>query len=147
MACSYPKLQCCVRIKCGWRFKKGRASKGRAAARPYSSGAYLCRMFRRLKERWGVNVTGLVLIICTFAIGGSISGWAARKALLLVGVERGLWWVIAYIFTVTLFWPIAVLLISIPLGQFRFFKSYLGRVARRLGVVKAAKSTDKKVQP
>ncbi len=39
-----------------------------------------------------------------------------------------------YIIVVTLLWPLAVLLVSIPFGQFRFFIGYLKKMGRRMGV-------------
>jgi hypothetical protein len=36
-------------------------------------------MFEKLRQKWKVNVLQLVLILCTFAIGGSLTGYAAKK--------------------------------------------------------------------
>jgi formyltetrahydrofolate-dependent phosphoribosylglycinamide formyltransferase len=88
-------------------------------------------MFQKLKQRWQVNGLNLVLIICTFAIGGSLCGYAGRKLLGLTSLDKGVVWVILYILLITLLWPLAVLLISIPLGQFGFFRRYLAKVGRR----------------
>lgn len=89
-------------------------------------------MFERLQQKWKVNGLQLTLIISTFAIGGSLTGYTARKLMPLLNIERGLLWIIVYILLITLLWPVAVLLISIPFGQFRFFKGYLKKVGRRL---------------
>ena len=89
-------------------------------------------MFTRLKQKWKVNGLQLVLIICTFAIGGSLCGYTARKILGLSDLEKGTLFVICYILLMTLVWPICVLLVSIPLGQFSFFKQYLIRVFGKL---------------
>lgn len=85
-------------------------------------------MFEKLKQRWGTNGINLLLIIATFALGGSLCGYAGRKILMLTGLEKGALWVILYILLVTLLWPLCVLLISIPLGQFAFFRRYLKKV-------------------
>ena len=85
-------------------------------------------MFEKLKHRWKVNGLNLVLIITTFALGGSLCGYAGRKLLLLTGLDKGVFWFTLYIVLVTLLWPLCVLLISIPLGQFAFFKNYLIKV-------------------
>jgi formyltetrahydrofolate-dependent phosphoribosylglycinamide formyltransferase len=85
-------------------------------------------MFEKLKHRWKVNGLNLVLIITTFALGGSLCGFAGRKLLLLTGLDKGVLWFTLYIVLVTLLWPLCVLLISIPLGQFAFFKNYLIKV-------------------
>lgn len=89
-------------------------------------------MFEKLKARWKVNGLNLVLIIATFALGGSLCGYAGRKLLLLTGLEKGFTWIIFYILLITLLWPLCVLLISIPLGQFRFFRGYILKIWTKL---------------
>lgn len=89
-------------------------------------------MFEKLKQRWKVNGLNLVLIITTFALGGSLCGYAGRKILLLTGLEKNVLWFVLYIILITLLWPLCVLLISIPLGQFAFFKKYLIKVWNKL---------------
>jgi len=90
-------------------------------------------MFKKLKERWRVNGTNLALILCTFALGGSLCGIAARKLLAFAALEKGFPWVMLYIVLVTLLWPFCVLLISIPFGQFTFFIQYLTKIWKRMG--------------
>lgn len=89
--------------------------------------------FNKMRRRWNVkNTLQVVLILCTFAIGGSLCGYLGRKFLQLFEIEhRGLW-IFLYIVTVTIFWPLCVLLISIPLGQFRFFTKYLSKLGKRI---------------
>lgn len=89
---------------------------------------HICRMLEKLKAHWKVNGLNLILIIATFALGGSLCGWAGRKVLLLTGLEKGFIWIFLYIILITLLWPLCVLLISIPLGQFRFFKKYILKI-------------------
>lgn len=88
-------------------------------------------MFEKLKQRWKVNGLNLALIITTFALGGSLCGYAGRKILAATGMEKGALWVVVYIIILTLLWPLAVLLVSYPLGQFGFFKKYIGRIFKR----------------
>ena len=85
-------------------------------------------MLKKLQQRWKVNGLNLVLIITTFALGGSLCGYAGRKILLFTNLEKGVLWLVVYIILITLLWPLCVLLISIPLGQFAFFKRYLIKV-------------------
>lgn len=89
-------------------------------------------MLQKLKQRWGVNTLNLLLIICTFAIGGSLCGKAGVKLLELTELDKNVWWWILYVVLVTLLWPFFVLTISIPLGQFVFFKKYLIKVWGRM---------------
>ena len=88
-------------------------------------------MFEKLKQHWKVNGINLALIITTFALGGSLCGYAGRKLLSLTNIDKGVLWVMLYILLITLLWPLAVLLVSIPLGQFSFFKKYIIRVFGR----------------
>jgi len=88
-------------------------------------------MFDRLKKKWNVNGLQLTLILCTFAIGGSLTGYAARKLLGAFAVEQRWLWIIIYILFLTIIWPIAVYLISFPFGQSRFFTRYLKKIGKR----------------
>ena len=92
-------------------------------------------MFEKLKQHWNVKGFNLVLIITTFALGGSVCGYTGRKLLGLTDIDKGLLWVILYIFLVTLLWPLAVIVVSIPLGQFWFFKKYLRKIFGRFGAI------------
>lgn len=89
-------------------------------------------MFEKLKSKWGVNNLNLFLILCTFAIGGSLCGYLSRTLLALIGMERGsMIYIIVYIITMTILWPITVITVSIPFGQFSFFKNYLLRIFKK----------------
>lgn len=89
-------------------------------------------MLEKLKKHWGVKSVDLVLIITTFALGGSLCGYAGRQLLLWTGLERGLVWIVFYIILITLLWPVCVLLISYPLGQFGFFRKYVAKIGRKV---------------
>ncbi|MEO7523829.1 MAG: phosphoribosylglycinamide formyltransferase [Ferruginibacter sp.] len=88
-------------------------------------------MLKKLQAKWKVNSWNLLLIITTFAVGGSLCGFLGRKLLILANLEKNALWFVLYILIITLLWPVCVLLISIPLGQFSFFKNYLTRVGSR----------------
>ena len=90
-------------------------------------------MLQKLRQRWGVSAIRLVLILCTFAVGGSLCGYAGRRLMLLLDVPEGIIWWILYILLVTCLWPLSVMLVSIVFGQFSFFRTYLMRMARRMG--------------
>jgi len=89
-------------------------------------------MFQKLQTKWKVSGWRLLLILVTFATGGSLCGIAGRKILEWAGLEKGVLWVILYIILITLIWPICVLLVSIPLGQFSFFKKYIQKLFSRI---------------
>lgn len=93
-------------------------------------------MLDKLKKKWNVTGVQLVLILCTFAIGGSLDGYISRRIMTLIPLEKSVLWWVVYIIILTLLWPLCVLLISIFFGQFRFFKNYLARVGRRMKLIK-----------
>ncbi len=95
-------------------------------------------MFDGLKNKWKVGGLQLLLILCTFALGGSLCGYAGRKILSLFPLEKGVLWFVIYILLITILWPICVLIISIPFGQFSFFKNYLQRIWKRMTGKKSA---------
>ena len=94
-------------------------------------------MLDRLKQRWKVNELQLLLILITFAIGGSLTGYAGKKILNLLAIEKGWLWIVIYIIIICLLWPLAVLLISIPFGQYRFFIKYIKKIGVRMGIVRS----------
>jgi len=89
-------------------------------------------MFNRLKQKWKVNGWQLAIIIVVFALGGSICGWLGRKLLSLFDIEEAAIRIPLYILLVTLLWPLCVIVISIPFGQFPFFRNYLRKIFRRM---------------
>ena len=100
-------------------------------------------MLQKLRQRWGVSAIRLVLILCTFALGGSLCGYAARRIMIWLDVADGFVWWLLYLVTVTLLWPFSVMLVSILFGQYAFFKTYLTRMARRMGFGKRSGTAKK----
>jgi hypothetical protein len=93
-------------------------------------------MFGKLKEKWNVNWFQFVLIFTTFALGGSLCAKAGNWLLSYFLAESDILYWIIYIPLISLFWPMCVLLVSIPFGQFRFFVNYLKKIAVKLGLIK-----------
>lgn len=89
-------------------------------------------MFDKLQKKWGVSPAQVVIILIIFALGGSLCGFLGRKILLLTTLEKNFWWYCLYILLVTLLWPMCVLLVSIPFGQFRFFRNYIAKLGKRI---------------
>lgn len=93
-------------------------------------------MFEKLRNKWKVNGFQLALIITTFAIGGSLTGFVGRKLMHWLTIDDGWFFLPVYIILLSLLWPIMVLLVSIPFGQFRFFVGYLKKMGKRMGLIK-----------
>lgn len=89
-------------------------------------------MFRRLKEKWGLNWPRFILVFTTFALGGSLCGYTGKRLMGLSSIEKGVFYYLIYILLVTIIWPACVLLVSIPMGQFPFFRNYLAKMWRRV---------------
>ena len=106
---------------------------------------HFCRMLKKLQEHWKVNGFNLLLIILTFALAGSLCGWAGRKLLLLINLEKGIAWFLLYIIFITLLWPLCVLIVSIPFGQFSFFKKYILRIWKKFSGGKTGGSVDQQI--
>ncbi len=85
-------------------------------------------MFGKLKQKWKVNWLQFTLIFCTFALGGSSCARLGSWLLSFILTEKSVVYWIIYVPLITVLWPICVLLISIPLGQFKFFSNYLKRI-------------------
>jgi len=98
-------------------------------------------MFKNLKQRWKVTSLQLALIICTFAIGGSATGFVAKKILNWLAIDHDWLWTIIYILLIIIIWPLAVLVVSIFFGQFRFFSGYVHRLGVKMGLVKGKSQT------
>ncbi len=96
-------------------------------------------MLKKLQRKWKVGSGRLILILLCFASGGSLCGWLARKILLLISPGNIIVWVFLYLVIITLLWPFCVLIISMPLGQFLFFRNYLKRISYRVIGRKLAK--------
>ena len=86
-------------------------------------------MFEKLRQKWKVNVFQLVLILCTFAIGGSLTGYVAKKIMNALSIEADWLWAIIYIILVTVIWPAMVLLTSNAIFQFFCFDFLLSQTS------------------
>jgi NhaP-type Na+/H+ or K+/H+ antiporter len=89
-------------------------------------------MLEKLQQKWKVNLQQLILILLTFALGGSACGYLGRKILKFLQIDNDAIYIFAYILVITILWPLCVLIISIPFGQFPFFINYLKKIKKRI---------------
>ena len=89
-------------------------------------------MFKKIREKWNVSGSKFWLIITTFALGGSSCARLSKIILSHIDISGDFLGLLLYILLVFLLWPVCVIIISVPLGQFSFFKNYLKRVFSRL---------------
>jgi len=97
------------------------------------------QVFTALRNKWGVSPIGLFLILCTFAIGGSLAGFLAKKVMNVLDLGQDWIYGIVYILVVTLLWPLSVISVSLPFGQFKFFSNYLKKMGRKFGLISSEK--------
>ncbi len=93
-------------------------------------------MFERLQKKWKVSGLQLALILCTFAIGGSATGFVGKKIMNALAIQQDWLWAVVYIILITIIWPMAVLVVSIPFGQFKFFTGYIRKMGEKMGFVR-----------
>ena len=91
-------------------------------------------MFEGLQKKWKVNGLQLFLILCTFAIGGSLTGFVGKKIMNAIAIQQDWLWAIIYILLITILWPMAVLMVSILFGQFNFFRKYIRKIGAKMGI-------------
>ena len=94
-------------------------------------------MFERLQQKWKVSGWQLLFILFTFAIGGSLTGYAGKKIMNVLSIHQDWLWTIVYILLIILLWPLMVLVVSVPFGQFRFFIKYVRKIGARMGVTRS----------
>lgn len=85
-------------------------------------------MFNKMKNRWNVNWLQFTFIFITFALGGSACAKLGSWLLSFILTEKSIIYWIIYVPLISILWPLCVLVISIPLGQFSFFKNYIMRI-------------------
>lgn len=89
-------------------------------------------MFDRLQKKWNVSGWRLVLILITFAVGGSLTGYAGKWAMQTLGIQQTAVYIPVYIIIITIIWPMMVLLVSVFTGQFIFFRDYLMKMGNKV---------------
>lgn len=105
----------------------------------------LCGMLHRLKEKWNVSWGRFALIFTTFALGGSACARVGSWLLSLVFEEKNAGYWLLYIPVISLLWPLCVLAISVPLGQFFFFRNYLAKMGRRIRGRKTRENREQRI--
>ena len=94
-------------------------------------------MLDNLKKRWKVSGTQLFLILCVFAITGTLTAYISKQITTWLEIEKysAMFWILKV--SVLLFgYQVIILLVSIPFGQFKFFWNYEKKILRRMGLMK-----------
>lgn len=102
-------------------------------------------MLNRLKKHWEVQTNGLILILCTFAVTGTVTAWLSKKVAewLLLDAYGLAWWsskIIVLIFG----YQVIILIVGFCFGMFPFFWEYEKKILRRFGLMKKEKYDNSK---
>jgi formyltetrahydrofolate-dependent phosphoribosylglycinamide formyltransferase len=91
-------------------------------------------MFKKLQQKWKVDSTNLALILCTFAVTGSLTAWISRQITAWLQVDKyGLAWWALKLGVLLIGYQVLILVIGFCFGQFRFFWNYEKKILKRLG--------------
>jgi formyltetrahydrofolate-dependent phosphoribosylglycinamide formyltransferase len=101
-------------------------------------------MLDKLKKKWKVSGTQLLLILCVFAITGTTTAYISKAITGWVGLtpQSPLIWRALLRAVILIFgYQVIILIVSIPFGQFSFFFNYEKKILRRLGLLKKIPQT------
>jgi hypothetical protein len=97
-------------------------------------------MFGKLKKKWKVESNlQLFLILCTFAVTGTLTAYISRQITAWVGFDDQTWWLWPFLvrLSVLLFgYQVIILIVSLFFGQFRFFWNYEKKILVWMGIIK-----------
>lgn len=98
-------------------------------------------MFGKLKKKWKVESNlQLFLILCTFAVTGTLTAYISRQITAWVGFDDQTWWLWPFLvrISVLLFgYQFIILIVSVFFGQFRFFWNYEKKILVWMGIMRA----------
>lgn len=92
--------------------------------------------------KWNVSSTQLVLILCVFAVTGTLTAWISRGITAWVGFNDEtfwLWKLLLRLFILIFGYQIIILIVAFFFGQFRFFWNYEKKILRYFGIGKDKK--------
>ena len=91
-------------------------------------------MFGRLKRKWKVESNlQLVLILCTFAVTGTLTAWISRGITAWVGFDASTFWLWKFLLRAAILvfgYQVIILAVSLVFGQFPFFWAYERKILR-----------------
>jgi energy-coupling factor transporter transmembrane protein EcfT len=99
-------------------------------------------MFENLKKKWKVDNKQLILILCTFAVTGTLTAYISRSITGWVGFTDETFWglkLLLRIFILLFGYQVIILIVSFFFGQFRFFWNYEKKILRWMGVMRKSK--------
>ena len=96
----------------------------------------LNRIWKKLKERWGIKSNfQVLLILIVFAVTGSLSLYVSRFIFDILGIgDNTTMWVKAPVYILTVFpaYQILLIIVGTLLGQGKFFINFQKKVFERM---------------
>ena len=96
-------------------------------------------MFGKWMEKWKVGPQQLTLILCTFAVTGTLTAWISRQAPGWVGLEpddHWAWRALLRLAVLVFGYQVIILGVALVFGQFAFFWNYEKKIFRRFGLLR-----------
>jgi formyltetrahydrofolate-dependent phosphoribosylglycinamide formyltransferase len=96
-------------------------------------------MLNKLQQKWKVTGPQLILILCTFAVTGSLTAYISRSITSWVGFDEStaMAWKILLRLSILVFgYQVIILIVSFFFGQFSFFWNYEKKILKRMGILK-----------
>jgi len=96
-------------------------------------------MFNKLQQKWKVGGIQLFLILCTFAVTGSLTAFISERITNWVGFDENTLfaWKILLRLSILIFgYQFIILAVSFLFGQFRFFWNYEKKILTKMGFMK-----------
>ena len=84
-------------------------------------------MFNGLKQRWKVGNTQLALILCTFAVTGTLTAYISRAITAWVGLDESSAWSLRILLRLAVLifgYQVIILIVFAFFREFRFFWNY-----------------------
>ena len=99
----------------------------------------LCKMLKKLQHKWRVTGIQLLLILCTFAVTGTLTAYISRSITGWVGFDDStllIWKFLLRLAILVFGYQVIILIVSFFFGQFTFFWNYEKKILKRMGFLK-----------
>ena len=94
-------------------------------------------MLNKLKQHWEVETRELILILCTFAITGTVTAWLSKKVAEWLFLDKyGFAWWTSKIIMLIFGYQVIILIVGFCFGMFSFFWKYEKKILARFGLFK-----------
>ncbi len=107
----------------------------------------ICIMLENLQKKWKVSASQLGLILCTFAVTGSLTAYISRSITSWIGFDENtllLWRILLRMGVLIFGYQVIILIVAFLFGQFPFFWNYEKKILHRMGLLKSLKISNEK---